>query len=206
LFSSIGSCKISLQFHPACRYGAGKKQGASMRFITLMCCFLIASVVSAKDFRIATVDMQKLFNSYPGTEKAKKKLGDLEEKKKEDLADSKQELIDLQKELSEGGSILSEKQRLKKEKEYNDKLGAYNQATEQVQKELMADESEMTQDIVDQITKIVSDVAKDKGVDLVLDSDKTVYVKEPTDLTSDILDQYKKIADTDSKDDSDSKK
>ncbi|HTC19623.1 MAG TPA: OmpH family outer membrane protein [bacterium] len=177
-----------------------------MRFITLLCCFLIASVVSAKDFRFATVDMQKLFNSFPGTEKAKQKLSDLEEKKKEDLADSKQELIDLQKELGGDSSLFTEKQKLKKEKEYNDKLAAYNQATEEVQKELMAEESEMTQNIVDQIKAIVADVAKDKGVDLVLDSDKTVYAKDPVDLTSDVLDSYKKISDTDSKDDSGSKK
>jgi outer membrane protein len=177
-----------------------------MRFITLLCCFLFASVVSAKDFRLATVDMQKLFNSFPGTEKAKKKLEDLEEKKKEDLADSKQELIDLQKELGGDSSLFTEKQRMKKEKEYNDKLSAYNQQTEQIQKELMAEESEMTQNIVDQIKKIVADVAADKGIDLVLDSDKTVYAKDPVDLTSDITDRYKKMADAESKDDSDSKK
>jgi Skp family chaperone for outer membrane proteins len=150
--------------------------------------------------------MQKLFNSFPGTDKAKKKLGDLEEKKKEDLADSKQELIDLQKELGGDSSLFTEKQKLKKEKEYNDKLAAYNQATEEVQKELMAEESEMTQNIVDQIKAIVADTAKDKGIDLVLDSDKTVYAKDPVDLTSDVLDSYKKVSDADSKTDSDSKK
>ena len=176
-----------------------------MRFITFLCCFLVVSMASARDFKVAVVDMQKLFNNYPGTDKAKKKLGDLEEKKKEDLADSEQELKDLQKDLSDT-SLLSEKQKLKKGKLYGDKLQAYKQATEEVQKELMAAESEMTQTIVDQINKIVGIVAQGQGVDLVLDSSKTVFVKDSTDLTKEVLDQFKKTADSDSKDDLGSKK
>lgn len=176
-----------------------------MRLITLLCCFLVVSVASAKDFRVAVVDMQKLFSDFPGTEKAKKKLGDLEEKKKEDLADSEQELKDLQKDLSDT-SMLSEKQKMKKGKLYGDKLQAYKETTERVQKELMAAESEMTQKIVDQINGIVAGVAKNKDFDLVLDSAKTVYVKDSVDLTKDVLDEFKKEADADTKDESNTKK
>jgi len=205
LFSRPGSCKISFLFNPALSRELENEQGAVMRLITLLCCFLVVSVASAKDFRVAVVDMQKLFSDFPGTEKAKKKLGDLEEKKKEDLADSEQELKDLQKDLSDT-SMLSEKQKMKKGKLYGDKLQAYKETTERVQKELMAAESEMTQKIVDQINGIVAGVAKNKDFDLVLDSAKTVYVKDSVDLTKDVLDEFKKEADADTKDESNTKK
>jgi Skp family chaperone for outer membrane proteins len=52
---------------------------------------------------------------------------------------------------------------------------------------------------------IVAGVAKDNGVDLVLDTDKTVYVSGGTDLTDAVLKSFKKV-DVDSSNDSDSKK
>jgi len=162
-----------------------------MRWIALLCCFLAASVVSARDFKIAVVDMQKLFNSYPGTQKAKDKLKGLEKKKMADLQDTAQELKDLEKELSDS-SVLSEKERKRKEKEFRDKKEAFDQDQADAQKELMNQESTMTQDIVDKIKTIVAGVAKDQGVDLVLDQDKTVYAKDAVDLTEDILKSFKK--------------
>lgn len=162
-----------------------------MRWIALLCCFLAASVASAKDLRIAVVDMQKLFNGYPGTATAKDKLKDLEKKKMDDLQDTAQELKDLEKELTDSSSVLSEKQRAKKEKEYRDKKAEFDQDQSDAQKELMNQENTMTQDIVDKIKTIVAGVAKDKGIDLVLDQDKTVYARDAVDLTDDILKSFK---------------
>ncbi len=157
-----------------------------MRWIALSCCLLAASTVSAKDLRIAVVDMQKLFNSYPGTQKAKDKLKDLEQKKMSDLQDMAEEVKDLKGDLSDS-SVLSAKERAEKQKELQDKEATLEQAQNDAQKSLMNQESEMTQDIVDKIKVIVAGVAKDKGIDLVLDQDKTVYAKDAVDLTDDIL-------------------
>ncbi len=157
-----------------------------MRWISLLCCLLTASVASAKDLRIAVVDMQKLFNSYPGTQSAKDKLKDLEQKKMSDLQDTAQEVKDLKSDLSDS-TVLSEKERARKEKELQEKEATLEQAQNDAQKELMNQESEMTQDIVDKIKAIVAGVAKDKGIDLVLDQDKTVYAKDAVDLTDDVL-------------------
>jgi len=161
-----------------------------MRWIALLCCFLIASIASAKDLKIGIVDMQKLFNSYPGTQKAKDKLAALEKKKKDDLSDEAQELKDLEKQLGDS-SVLSEKQKEKKTTEYKTKLATFSQDQEQAQKELMAKESDMTQTIVGEIKDIVASVAKDKDIDLVLDQDKTVYAKDAVDLTADVSKQFK---------------
>src|SRR5579883_1232949 len=161
-----------------------------MRWIALLCCFLIASIASAKDLKIGIVDMQKLFNSYPGTQKAKDKLAALEKKKNDDLSDEAQELKDLEKQLGDS-SVLSEKQKEKKTTEYKTKLATFSQDQEQAQKELMAKESDMTQTIVGEIKDIVASVAKDKDIDLVLDQDKTVYAKDAVDLTADVSKQFK---------------
>ncbi len=169
-----------------------------MRWIALLCCFLTASMVSAKDLKIAVVDMQKLFNSYPGTQKAKDKLADMEKKKRDDLSDQAQELKDLEKDLSDSSSVLSETQRARKTKEYKSKLAAFSQDQDEAQKEVMAKESEMSQTIKGEIKDIVAAVAKDKGIDLVLDQDQTVYAMDAADLTENVLNKFKDMDKADS--------
>jgi len=172
-----------------------------MRWLTLICFLFAATTVSAKDLKIGIVDMQKLFNSYPGTQTAKAKLKKLEQKKMDDLQDSAQELKDLQSSL--GSSLLSDKQKAKKQKEFNDKKTVFEQEQAQAQKELVDRENEMTQNIIGELKDIVAGVAKDKGIDLVLDSDKTVYAKDATDLTDTVLKSFKDSTKNDK--DSDSK-
>jgi outer membrane protein len=162
-----------------------------MRWIALLFCFLTVSMVSAKDLKIGVVDMQKLFNSYPGTQKAKDKLVAWEKKKQEDLAPEKQELEDLQNDLANSSSVFSEKEKARKKKEFSDKYTAYQQETQEFEKEEVAKEGEMTQAIVGEIKDLVAALAKDKGIDLVLDLDKTVYAKDAVDLTDEVSKNFK---------------
>ncbi|HEY5038841.1 MAG TPA: OmpH family outer membrane protein [bacterium] len=176
-----------------------------MRFIALLLCFFISSSVWAKDMKIGTVDLQKLFKEYPGTVKAQKKFSAMAERKKKDLLESESDLKDLEKEIKSSSSVLSEKQKKQKADVYKKKAQDLYLAEQQVQNDLQVKEAEMTQTILDEIKGVVATVAKDKGADLVLDSEKTVYVKDGVDLTDAVLKSYKK-SDTDSKDDTDSKK
>ncbi|HJT25368.1 MAG TPA: OmpH family outer membrane protein [bacterium] len=162
-----------------------------MRWIAMLCCFMLASVVSANDLKIGTVDMQKLFNSYPGTQKAKDKLVAWEKKKQEELAPEKQELEDLQNDLTSSSSVYSAKEKALKKKQFGDKYAAYQQEAQQFEKEEVAKEAEMTQSIVGDIKDIVGSVAKDKGIDLVLDQDKTIYAKNAVDLTAEVSQHFK---------------
>ncbi|HUO57658.1 MAG TPA: OmpH family outer membrane protein [bacterium] len=170
-----------------------------MRFIALLCCFLVASLATAADFKIGTVDMQKLFNNYPGTKAAKTKLQAFEKKKSDDLADSAQEIKDLKSELDKSGSVLSDKQKAKKKRELDEKIQAYQQDSAQAEKELMSKQNDMTQAVVDEIKALVANIAKDNGLDMVLDQDKTVYLKNSVDLTDKVLKTFKKDSSDDSK-------
>jgi outer membrane protein len=176
-----------------------------MRFIILSFCFMIASAGAAKELRIGTVDLQKLFKEYPGTKKAQKKFTAMAEKKKKDLEDSAEELRDLQTELKRSGSVLSDKLRKQKETELRQKDQNLAQLENQYRTDLAMKEAEMTQSILAELKSIVAETAKENGIDLVLDSEKTVYVKEGEDLTPAVLKKYKKT-DADTGDEVGSKK
>jgi len=177
-----------------------------MRFITLLCCLLAASMVSfaqAKDMKVGTVDLKKIFQEYPGYEKAQAKFKGLAEKKQKELSEPEQDLTDLQKEIETSGSVMSAKDKQKKTIKYKKMLEAYAQQKAQIQNDLANKEAEMTQGLLDEIKGVVAQVAKDMNVDLVLDSEKTVYVRDGVDLTDAMLKKFKTLK---VKDDDDSKK
>jgi Skp family chaperone for outer membrane proteins len=59
----------------------------------------------------------------------------------------------------------------------------------------MVKENDLTQMVLGEIKVIIAGVAKDKGYDLVLDSEKTAYVKGGVDLTADVEKDPKFTAD-----------
>ena len=167
-----------------------------MRRIALLCCLLLTTSAFAKDFKVGTVDIAKLFDAYPGTQKAKEKLTEWEKKKKDELAPTEQELKDLNNDLA-NSSLLSDKQKAKKKKEFDEKYAAFQQEAEEVQNELVVKQNEMKQEILDKIKKVVGDVAKNDGVDLVLDDAEAIYSKDSVDLTDDVLKAFKSVKDDD---------
>jgi Skp family chaperone for outer membrane proteins len=172
-----------------------------MRFLTLLCCFFVAAASMAKDMKIGTVDLTKLFKEYPGTKNAQKKFNAMATKKQQDLADSLDEIKDLEKELKSSSSVLSTKQRKAKEKEYKEKAQAFQQQQNQITTDLQGKEQEMTSKLLDEIKAIVATVAKNQGVDLVLDAEKTVYAKDSVDLTAEVMKNYPKSDPSSDKDD-----
>jgi outer membrane protein len=166
-----------------------------MRSIALFVSFFFASSVFAHEFRTAVVDMVKVFNEYPGTLTAKEKLAKWEKGKLDDLNDSQQELSDLNKELTDTAHPLSAKLKAKKQRELDEKYPDYKKRESQVKNEIMDKENAMTQTLVDEIKPVVAAVAKDKDIDLVLDSSKVIYNASQVDLTKDVLDRFSKMKD-----------
>jgi outer membrane protein len=162
-------------------------RGALMRFGVLICCFSAASAATAGNLKVATVDMKTLFKEYPGTLQAQKNFETQAREKKEDLADSQQDLADLRDELNDPKSSLSRKEREQKEKEFADESQNYQNEANHIQVELDDQDKEMTRMLMGQIKDIVAQVAKKEDVDLVLDSDDAVNIKNGLDLTEEVL-------------------
>jgi len=179
-----------------------------MRRIAFLCCLLAVSLAEAKDFKIATVDLTKLFTEYPGTKKAQEKFQTLAKKKQDDLVDMEKEIRDLDSDLKKSASVLTKKQRKDKEYLFQRKYEDYQGKKNEIMSELKVKEGEMTQEILSQVKAIVATLAKAKGFDLVLDGEKAVYVREGTDLTPEVLKSYKDLPSdsTDTKGAGDSKK
>ena len=172
-----------------------------MRILSLaMCFFLMVSAAFAKDFKMATVDLAKLFNEYPGTKAAQDKFTAIAAKKQKDLVGQEQDLQDLDNDLKKQSSVLTPKQKADKEYILKKKFEDYTQQKNQIMAELKTDQDQMTDDLLTQIKTIITKVAKDKGYDVVLDAEKTILVNDPVDLTDDVIKQYPVSATTSTSD------
>jgi len=160
-----------------------------MRFITLLCFLFATSAAMAKDFTVATVDLQKLFKAYPGTAKAQKKFDALAKDKKAELSSSETILTKLQKELKDSDD-LTEKQKTAKQKQFQDEAQTYQDLKTHLQNELSTKQQEMTQTVLDEIKVIVNKVAAKDGVDMVVQSSDVVYMKTDMDLTDEVLKSF----------------
>jgi outer membrane protein len=176
-------------------------KGVFMRILTLLCCFLLASVSFAKETKIAAVDMQKLFRAYPGEQKAEKKFTAMAKLKDKELASEAEELKALEKELKNKDV----KDRNKKEKDFKKKLQAFEKKRNEAQKELGAKQREMSIKVSDEVKALIAIAAKKAGVNMVIDSEKVVYEEVDFDLTDEVLKLYPKSTADEKDADSDSK-
>ncbi len=164
-----------------------------MRFITFLCCVMVASVSFAKDYKVGTVDLKKLFNEFPGKKAGDIKMKELIQEKQADLLPLKKDLEKLQTELESSSAVLTKAEKKEKQYEFQKKMDDFTTQQKQMQSELADKDTEMTEKLLDQIKVIIGKIAKDKGVDLILDSDKTVYARDAVDLTEDVLKSYKDL-------------
>ncbi len=167
-----------------------------MRILTLLCCLLVASTAMAKETKVATAAGQKLFQAYPGVQKAEKKIEAMAQEKNQELKGDADELKALQKELNDKDV----KDKSKKERTFQKKAKAFQAKKNKIQNELDAQKREMLSKASAEIRALITKVAQSAGVDLVLDSDKALYEKAGIDLTDEVLKLYPK----DNKDSKDS--
>lgn len=164
-----------------------------MRFIVLLMCFCVSAVVEAREFTVATVDMQLLFKEYPGTAPAQKKYNAFVADKKKELSDDKDTLEEMQNQLTSKKIRLSNEQKKEKLAEFQAQAQDYESEKSDIETELADKEQDMTQTLVQQIDGIVAGVAQAQGIDLVLDSNDAVGIPNGKDLTQVILEKFSSL-------------
>ncbi len=129
---------------------------------------------------IAFVDPQKIFNSHPGTEKAKKELGKIVETEKQNIKIMENEIILLREELKKP---LQEEAKRKKTSIIQVKMEELQKYQENAVSKIDEKKSLLEENIKLDITKIIEKLAKEKKIDFVLDKALMIYGKPGFDIT-----------------------
>lgn len=153
---------------------------------------LVPASAFAQSLKVAYVDLQEALNKVDEGKKAKNRLKKDFDKKQKQLDAAQNELMKMQKEFEEGAMMLSEDAKRKKAVEFQQKMVTLQQTYVKLQGELAQAEAKETKKIFDKMGKIIEEIAKEKGYDLVLERTESaiLFAKDDMNLTDELIKRY----------------
>jgi outer membrane protein len=169
---------------------------------------IAAAPVSAQaQMKVGTIDMKQVFDSYYKTKDAEAKINESRAQAQKELAERLDTFNKAQEQARKlndeaGKAELSEKAKAEKVKGLNEKLQELGVMQREVQEFQQTRERQLSEQsvrsrnsLVEEINKIVSDVVKTNGYDLVFDKsgqslnavNVLVHSKDSFDFTADVL-------------------
>jgi Skp family chaperone for outer membrane proteins len=134
-------------------------------------------VVSVNAATIGYLDVQKVFSTYEKTKKAQEQFQKKEQKLNEEIADKQKQI---EKEQSKGTS----------DAKLRDMVGKFEKEIEPKRKEIIEAQQKITQEIQKDIVKATDTIAKNMGIEIVLD--KQVFITGGTDITEKVTELLNK--------------
>lgn len=165
---------------------------------TVAAAILMATAISslAQESKIRYIDSIKILAEYEGTQEAERLYRQEVDAWTADKEKREQEIVRLQEELRAQSLMLSEEKKQEKRLELEKLMQTYQRFMEETfgDNGLAAKRNkELTQPIVDKINKILEDLAKEEGYDMVFDvaNADVVYADKRLDITDVVLNKLR---------------
>lgn len=133
--------------------------------------------------KIAVVNVQQVLMQSSRVADVNSKLQDQFKPRQEKLTSQQKTLQDELDKLGKNSTTMSAKDRDAMEKKIADDKANFLKDAGAFQKEVSAEQNKAMQNILNQLSGIISDLAKKNGYALVLDSQAVVYSSDATDVT-----------------------
>lgn len=137
----------------------------------------------AKDYKLAYVDLAKVFDEYSKTKDAEKGL---EEKGKLKEAE-RNKMVDELRKMKDEQALLSEKAKADKQKEIDAKIKILQDFDMKTRDELMKERNDKLAVLLKEIETVINNMAKSKGYDMVLNSRTLLFGAPEYDVTAEVL-------------------
>ena len=137
----------------------------------------------AKEYKLAYVDLAKVFDEYGKTKDAEKGL---EEKGKVKEAERKKMVDELRK-MKDEQALLSEKAKADKQVELDAKIKVLQEFDLKTRDELMKERNDKLAVLLKEIEVVINNLAKSKGYDMILNSRTLLFGAPEYDITAEVL-------------------
>ncbi|MBU1261369.1 OmpH family outer membrane protein [bacterium] len=135
---------------------------------------------------IAFIDSQKVFNGHPETKNASEVLNKEVEQRQTELKVTEEEILAMREELSKP---LSEEARRRKEATIKVKLEELEKSRQSALSALEEKRTKLEAEINRKIYEAIETLAKEKGIDLVLDKNSVIYGTQTFEITDEIIEK-----------------
>ena len=157
---------------------------------------LVAGMAQAADIKFGIVDMQKALQTVDAGKKAKSELEAEFNRKKKELQDEETSIKKMHEEFQKQSLVMNDQTKQKKQAELQEKILKFQEKTARSQGEIQKKEHDLTEPIISSIKKIVSGIAAEKQMALVLEKNENtvLFSLEKDDITQEVINQYNKSA------------
>lgn len=144
--------------------------------------------------RIGLVDMQKALQTVDAGKKAKAQLEKEFNQKKKELQTEEASLKKIGEEFRKQSLVLSDEARAKKQSEIQEKIMRFQETTQKAQVEIQQKEQELTQPILVKLRAMISEIAKKKGYNVILEKNENtvLFSEDKDDLTAEVVSSFNK--------------
>jgi len=136
---------------------------------------------------VAVVDVKRIIDESKAAKAAQKEVTALKDKYIKQIQDQDKKLKDRQKELVDQQKALSKEAFDKKVNEFKEKVITERKGVVQKQKILEAAFMKSLELIRDETIKVVGEIAKEKGIDMVIPTSQLLYNKQGIDISDEVL-------------------
>lgn len=160
-------------------------------FVFFFLSFLLSLPLYAQGkFKVAFVDLAKIIQEAEAAKDAKDKLQAEYKKKQEELKKMQDEILKLQDDVVQKSKFMSQQELDKKKSEIEKKQSDFLSKLREAEAEIQQLDSKLTQEVLEDVRKIISDIAEKDNYDLVLEKSQILYVRDADDITFRVIDIY----------------
>lgn len=153
--------------------------------------FFIVSNSLAESLKVGYVDIQKALNQSTAGKSAMEKLKKDIEKETAILKEKEEDIKRIEDELNKQGLMMKDTERDRKSEEYRRKGRDLERYREDVKRDIMIKEREMTDKIVSEMVKVVQKIGQEEGFTIILERGNTVlFAADSIDITEKLIKRY----------------
>ena len=166
------------------------------QFMVVVCSLLMVLMavvmVSAEEYKIGYVDLQRALNESSAGKQAKEKFTAEVKRAESDILRRKEEVERLGASLEKQSSMLKDEARADKEKQFIQMQKDYERKVKDTKDELQIKDAQLTKGILEDLVTIIKKYGKENKYTIIFEKSETVllYATESIDLTEKILSLY----------------
>ena len=161
--------------------------------LVVLAVLVTTGLVAAQEntFKLGFVDVQKVLNESAKGKEAKAKLEKERDAKQQEIRTKEEEIKKLEADLQKQGAVLSEAARKDRQEALNRKIRDLRRLFEDFNRDLQKRETELLNEILREIRKVVVAYGKEQHYTLILEAQSgIIYASQGADLTDEILAAY----------------
>jgi outer membrane protein len=163
-----------------------------IRVLLVVLLTTLTTPVWGQELKVGFVNLQKAISESQRGKDARQTFQAALKDKQDALLNDKKDIQQQRKDLEKQAVLMKQSERAKAERRFQLRVRDYERKMRDVQEELRLREREITDEILKDLQKIITEVGKTGKFTMILERSQLLYTDKGTDITDDVIVLYNK--------------